>query len=125
MIESEQLELVLAHNEYRESVGLEALTANPLLMELAQAHAQWMSDKRTMSHGSWWSNNTLSTRIKKGGYRYRGIAENVAAGQSTVAQVFKAWLNSRGHRNNIRGNYTEVGVGRVGDYWCVIFGNPR
>jgi uncharacterized protein YkwD len=91
-------------------------------MQAAQAHAQWMSDKRTMSHGSWWSGNTLSSRIKKTGYKYSGIAENVAAGQTTVEQVFKAWINSRGHRKNILGNYKSIGVGRVGNYWCVIFG---
>lgn len=122
MIEIEAEQLINLHNDYRGELGLDVFTANPVLMEQAQAHAEWMFAKRTMSHGSWWSGNQLTTRIKKAGYKYKGIAENVAAGQTTPEQVFTAWVKSRGHRNNIRGNYNEIGVGRVGNYWCVIFG---
>ena len=122
MIEVEAQQLISLHNEYRQDIGKAELVPNDTLMQAAQDHAEWMFNKRTMSHGSWWSGNTLTTRIKKTGYKYRGIAENVAAGQSTPEEVFKAWLGSRGHRNNIRGSYNEIGVGRLGDYWCVIFG---
>lgn len=29
------------------------------------------------------------------------------------------------HARNIKGNFTEVGFGRSGNYWCVIFGTPK
>ncbi len=45
-------------------------------------------------------------------------AENIAWGTGrigTVRAIFNAWLHSPGHRENILGNYTEIGIGlRVG-----------
>jgi uncharacterized protein YkwD len=51
----------------------------------------------------------------------RRAAENVAAGQQTVASVMSAWQRSRGHNANILGDYRDIGVGRAGNYWCVVF----
>ena len=37
-----------------------------------------------------------------------------------------AWMNSPGHRANlVNGNFTEVGVARVGNYWTQVFGTPQ
>jgi uncharacterized protein YkwD len=47
-----------------------------------------------------------------------GAAENIAWGTGTVGsvgQIFRAWLRSAGHRENILGSYTDIGIGlRIG-----------
>jgi len=55
-----------------------------------------------------------------------GFAENVAAGQPTAQSVMTAWLNSSGHKANIEGNYTHIGIGVAKDqngskYYTQIF----
>lgn len=56
-----------------------------------------------------------------------GYGENVAYGQRDAQEVMRAWMNSRGHRNNIlSGRYSQIGVGlaysRSGrPYWTQTF----
>ncbi|MGN1306987.1 MAG: leucine-rich repeat protein [Faecousia sp.] len=54
-------------------------------------------------------------------------AENVAAGQSSAAQVMASWMNSTGHRENIlTAEFRSIGIGcfRIGNvyYWAQNFG---
>jgi uncharacterized protein YkwD len=53
-----------------------------------------------------------------------GVAENIAWGTgpfATVRAIFRGWLHSSGHRENILGPYTQLGLGlRVGN----LEGNP-
>jgi len=61
------------------------------------------------------------------GIAYKGVGENLAAGQTTPAEVVTAWMNSEGHRTNImNASYTKIGVGYVtggtyGHYWTQLF----
>lgn len=52
------------------------------------------------------------------GYRYCSAAENIAyasGGSATPQTIFKLWMNSAGHRQNILGPYRDIGIGlRVG-----------
>ena len=95
------------------------LVINEKLEKAAQAHAETMARIRRLTHRG------LTTRVKSFSYSYRTVGENVAMGQSSVEQVMSSWLRSRGHARNIRGNFTEVGFGRSGNYWCCIFGSPK
>ena len=45
------------------------------------------------------------------GIEYWMCGENIAAGQRTPEQVMNGWMNSPGHRQNIMGPYTHIGVG--------------
>jgi uncharacterized protein YkwD len=70
-------------------------------------------------------------RAVTAGYRYRKVAENIAAGQRTAAEVVRGWMESPGHRANILdGELTQIGVGHAeggsyGTYWTQVFGTPR
>jgi uncharacterized protein YkwD len=69
-------------------------------------------------------------RMKDSGYRFTSAAENVAMGQATVEEVMADWLRSPGHRRNILGRFSEIGVACATDaggtpYWCVTFGSPE
>jgi uncharacterized protein YkwD len=112
------------HNTERLSRGLPAVAIDERLMRAAQKHAEWMSSRRRMSHrGAGFS--SPGQRINAEGYRFASCSENIAAGQTSAAQVMQAWMRSRGHRNNILGRNREIGLGRAGNYWCVVFGTQR
>ena len=73
--------------------------------------------------------STVSDRVKRVGYVYVRVGENIANGQKSVEQVMDSWMKSPGHRANILGEFTEMGAARVEDddganYWCVNFGTP-
>jgi uncharacterized protein YkwD len=69
---------------------------------------------------------TAGDRINAAGYGWTTWAENVAAGQTTPAEVMSAWMNSPGHRANIlNGNMVNIGVAAaVGangvTYWAMV-----
>lgn len=123
--------LIAAHNKERAERKLPPLVAEPRLTAAAQAHAADMASHQKMTHdGS--DGSAPVDRVKRRGYTYLRTGENVAEGQETVGAVMDAWMNSPHHRENILGDFTEVGVARAEGpdgkpYWCVDFGRsfPR
>ena len=69
-------------------------------------------------------------RMVREGYRWRAYAENIAAGQRSVAAVMADWIASAGHYANlVNPAYRHVGLGHAstgvseyGDYWVQDFG---
>jgi uncharacterized protein YkwD len=122
----EQVELIEAHNRERAAANLPPLAANPKLMAAATLHARDMAEHEMMSHEGT-DGSTPQERIARQGYHGRRTGENVAAGQRTVAEVMREWMNSPHHRENILGDFDEIGVA-VADsaegirYWCAAFG---
>ncbi len=120
--------LVEAHNKERAKAGLSPLKGDPKLTQAALAHARDMAEHGKMAHeGS--DGSTPAQRAGRLGYRHVKTGENVAYGQSTVEAVMRAWMNSPGHKENILGDYSEMGAARVLDererpYWSVSFGSP-
>jgi uncharacterized protein YkwD len=127
-LEALRTRIVEAHNEIRTEAKLRKLTLNRKLTAAAQAHAEDMAARRTMTHIG--GDGSLSAeRIKSHGYRYFRAGENVAAGRLSVDRVMKGWMDSPVHKRNILGGFSEIGVGcAVGEdgkrYWCVTFGLP-
>jgi uncharacterized protein YkwD len=120
--------LVKAHNLRRAKAGLPPLFPNALLEAAAIGHARDMADRRKMAHRGGDGSSPFD-RIDRQGYRYRAAAENVAYGFDDVDSVMAGWMKSPGHRRNILGQFSEIGVGRAIDkdgaaYWCVTFGTP-
>lgn len=120
------------HNQHRVDKGLGLVKRNTLLEKAAAGHAKWMAENNTMSHkgkngSSFWD------RVKAEGYRGRGGGENIAAGYRSQVSVFRAWLNSPGHRRNIENKrWTHIGLavhkGRGTTlFWCAVFayGGPN
>ena len=121
-------ELVDAHNRERAKEKLPPLRPEARLTAAATVHAADMAEHRKMTHeGS--DGSDAAKRIERQGYGYQAVAENIAAGQTTVPQVMKDWMNSPKHRENILGDFGEMGAaavkGKDGQlYWCVDFGKP-
>ena len=122
--------LVAAHNRERAAEKLEPLTANVQLSAAALLHARDMAEHEKMTHeGS--DGSKFNERIVREGYVGRRLGENVAEGQTTVAEVMNSWMNSPPHRENILGQFSEIGVayatsaeGRFGDGKRHVSGLP-
>lgn len=110
-------------NAERARVGLNALTFDPALSQLAATRATEIITQfaHTRPDGRPWH-----TVMKDGGYAYQSAGENIAYGYPSAEAVMKGWINSPGHYKNIIGaNFTKIGVGRVKvgntDYWAQLF----
>ncbi len=116
-------------SQYRVDHGLKPLRVDPTLMTLAAEHAQRMASVDRMSH-TLPGEGSFSQRIARGGFQAAMAAENVAAGQKTLAQVFEAWRKSPGHNANmLLPNVSLMGIalavqpgGRYHTYWSLEVG---
>jgi uncharacterized protein YkwD len=112
-------------NAFRESNGLKPLQLNQELTELAQEHSQKMaSGEVSFGHDGF---NQRSDLAYKANPRWRSVAENVAVGQTTAFLVVESWKKSTGHRKNMLGNFSYIGIGiaKAKDgtiYYTQIFG---
>lgn len=90
-------------NAYRREKGKAALGADDTLSRLALEHAEEMAALGKMSHAR------FSDRMRSAGIRY-SAAENVALGQPNIESVVAAFAASRGHRRNMLGDFSKMGL---------------
>ncbi len=123
-------EVVAATNAERARRGLLALTVDARLTAAAQGHSDDMVRRAFFGHGDPDGMQVWDRAVARG-YRYRRVAENIAAGQRTPVEVVAGWMDSPGHRANILDrDVTQIGVGFAvggpyGTTWTQVFGAPR
>ncbi len=122
----EEQEVLDITNQYRKNAGLVELKPNPKLFKAARDHSTNMAARNRIAHSL--DGQGPGERLAAAGYASSGWAENVAAGQSTPAEVMQSWMSSSGHRGNILSQHAEVGVGVAAApngtlYWTLVFGN--
>jgi uncharacterized protein YkwD len=108
------------------------LRLNPVLHNIASAHAAEMARYSYFSHTSR-DGTTVDGRATLAGYPWRSIGETIAAGQMTAEAAVRGWINSPGHCANIMSPaFSEMGAAFVvnqqssaGIYWAQVFGSPR
>ncbi|CAO5256744.1 CAP domain-containing protein [Frankia sp. AgKG'84/4] len=121
--------VVAKTNEQRRAAGCPALSIDPVLTAVAQAHSADMALAAYFSHDSPDGRGPFD-RITAAGFAFSAAAENIAAGQSDPSAVLQAWMNSPGHRANIVNcGLTRIGVGVAtggpyGTYWTQDFATP-
>lgn len=93
-------EVVAIMNAARAKAGCAPLKINSKLMAAAKTHATNMAVKDFFGHANR-DGSKFSKRVKKQGYKYKRVAENIAAGQDTAREAAYGWLSSSGHRRNI------------------------
>jgi uncharacterized protein YkwD len=93
-------EVLAILNAARTKAGCSPLKINQKLMAAAKTHATNMAQKNFFGHANA-DGSKFSKRVKRQGYKYRMVAENIAAGQQTARQAALSWLKSAGHRRNI------------------------
>jgi len=121
-------ELLALHNKGRAGEKLPALAVSLKLQSAAQKHAEEMAERRKMVHAGA-DGSTVLDRVQRQGYRLRRCGENIAYGHYTPEHVMRGWLDSRPHRKNILGSFSQIGIGYATakngtPYWCVNFGLP-
>jgi uncharacterized protein YkwD len=95
---------------------------------------------RDMEELAYWSHESPDGRspfmwLRMRNYPYQNAGENLAAGFETCEVLVDAWMESKGHRDNILSeNYTECGIAvidgsttrrAVGKSIVVLFGKQR
>ena len=102
--------LINSINNERLSLGVQPLTESKKLDQAALLKAKDILEKDYFSHQSpggitpwyWFS---------KIGYNYKYAGENLAIGFLNSEDVYRAWLNSRSHKENMTNpNYKEIGT---------------
>jgi uncharacterized protein YkwD len=102
------------------------------LERAAAAHARDMARRGALDHRGA-DGSTPGERVRRAGYRWLAVAENVAAGQRDADAVVRSWLASPGHCANIMGGeFSEMGVAfatnaasEAGIYWAQVFALPE
>ena len=113
--------MLAAVNAVRRQRGLAELQLDSRLMRAAQKHSDYQRSINSMTHDG---NGGLGARVSAEGFRWSSVAENVAMGYGSVADVMRGWINSPGHYNNIVGSsyrYMGWGCSSSGNYWTQVF----
>ena len=118
----EYLELV---NDHRNSLGLDPLTYNAIIHEISLTHSKGMGvHSRPFGHTGF---SMRCRRLKNRLGRTKLCGEIVAMGQKNVKEVFRAWMNSPKHREEIeQPRFTHTAVAVYTDlrgvkYWTQMF----
>lgn len=97
-------------NAVRARAGLELLEWNDQIAATARKHSQDMVIRNYFSHQNPDGKSPFD-RMKADGLTYRLASENIAAGQTNAIFAHEGWMNSLGHRQNILGEFYQLGVG--------------
>ena len=124
--DSQECRMLALINNYRGKNRKPPLELSKRLGAASEHHSKDMARKRKMYHSD------LRKNAEQHGYDGGSLGENVAyiEGTGSAKPVFNAWIDSRGHRDNIlERDFLAIGVARAkaGDtyYWTTIFGSER
>jgi uncharacterized protein YkwD/uncharacterized protein YukE len=103
--------IIAVTNLERRKAGLPELIKDPQLSKSAEVKLQDMFQKQYFQHVSP-SGDSVSDVVRKTGYEYIVVGENLALGVfAGDAQVVAAWMASPGHKKNILDSrYQDIGL---------------
>jgi len=101
-----ELETMKLINDYRVSIGLNALERINHISFKCEEHNKYMIDKNVVDHNDFTLRSDDLIKVL-GATR---VGENVAYNYITSQAAVRAWLDSPGHKENIEGNYTHFGL---------------
>ena len=111
-------------NAQRAKHGVHAVKPHRDLMAAAEAHARDMARNSFMSHTGTDGSN-VGQRVRKQGFCYRYVNENIATGFRHPEPVMTGWYNSPGHkRNSLSRKATHYGFAAVDRSWVLVLGRP-
>lgn len=117
-------EVLALTNAQREAAGLNSLSADPVLTEMAMLRAKELEENYSHTRPSGENCKTVFGEFETD-LRFWG--ENAAKGNRTPEAVVEAWMDSPGHRENLLredAEYLGVGVWQDEDgilYWVQLF----
>ncbi len=101
-----ETELVDLINEYRVSIGLNALQTINHISAKSEEHNEYMIVNNVVNHDLFAERSENIIEVL-GAVK---VNENVAYNFVSPSSVLNAWLRSPGHKANIEGNFTHFGV---------------
>jgi uncharacterized protein YkwD len=96
-------------NKHRTAIGLNALQLNDDATTEATKHSSDMAKGRMSFGHDGYDERMQHLNQKLGALHATG--ENVAYGKINAGQVMDMWLHSPGHKKNIEGNFSMIGIG--------------
>jgi uncharacterized protein YkwD len=115
---------------YRKNHGLGPVTIDPVLTQIAKAHASEMARKTKVGHDV--GSGNLDVRAKAASYDYARISENIAGGYQTLAEAFSGWRESSDHNKNmLMSSATRIGIAvaqapgyKYKVFWALVVAEP-
>lgn len=101
-----ELETLALINNYRVSVGLNALEKINYISAKSEVHDNYMITNNVVNHDGFVDR---SDKIIKN-LGAKTVGENIAFNYNTPEAAVAAWLKSPAHKENIVGNYTHFGI---------------
>ena len=101
-----ELETLALINNYRVSIGLNALERINYISHKSEEHAQYMIANNIVNHNDFEARSSNIMKVLGA----KIVTENIAFNFNSAKGVFDAWLNSEGHKQNIEGNFTHFGI---------------
>lgn len=101
-----EVEILDELNLYRKALGLAELKVLTELSMESEDHNEYMIDVGVVSHDNF--SQRASFLMNQVGAKT--VGENVGYGYKTAEAVVNAWLKSKGHRENVEGEYTHFGI---------------
>lgn len=117
-------------NLARAEEALQPVAVSTKLQQVAEDYACRMVEEGFFGHEDPITGQSSGERVISGKYIFHSIGENLAAGQTTAAEVMKSWMESPSHRDVILDpNWKDVGIavrggGEYSIYWVQEFGDP-
>ncbi|MGG6310490.1 CAP domain-containing protein [Paenibacillus macerans] len=101
-------------NAFRAQKGLNVLTWNEPVAEVARLHSKDMAERNYFEHDNPEGKSAGDRMMARGIGAFRAWGENIAAGYLDAIDGHYGWLNSLGHRHNLlEPAFTTLGVGVV------------
>ncbi|MEP0962495.1 MAG: CAP domain-containing protein [Roseobacter sp.] len=122
LAQSQELQLL---NDLRATENLPSVSYSVILQRAALKHAQDMHANDIFSHQGR-DGSDVAQRVRNEGYDFCVVAENIAKGHRDLDEVFRAWMDSPGHRANIMSSeVTEFAVVEGRDsIWVMVLAAP-
>ncbi len=99
-----------------------ALRLEERLATAAQAHADDMFRRKYFSHLGR-DGSEVSDRVRRAGYEWVIVGENIAKGYPSAEAVVRAWRTSADHCSNLmEPGFRDMGLGQAGPYWVQNLG---
>ncbi|MGH1578406.1 CAP domain-containing protein [Planktotalea sp.] len=111
-------------NAFRVANGKAPLVADARLARAAQAHGDDMVAQGYFSHTGK-DGSSVGDRVKRVGYGFCFVAENIAQGQKGALKALAGWQQSEGHRKNMLSPHAmHFGMAQSGDMWVMVLAKP-
>ncbi|WP_377069902.1 CAP domain-containing protein [Roseovarius ramblicola] len=110
-------------NTVRAAEGRAPLAVSGALSRAAIAHARDMARTGRFGHAGR-DGSRVSDRVRREGFGYCFVAENIAKGYATPEEALRGWMASRAHRRNLLDRRAAAfGLARgTGPVWVLVLG---